>query len=129
MITRSISEARRKLADLIELARQGEEVVIIKDSKPVAALTPIDASDFQRSSLFKKFVLYLEVEAQGIYRSHFGLPNLYVPIVTTNAVRLASMMRLLERITGGAGSKTILFKTFPAFTSPGRPPARRAIAP
>ncbi|PYT22318.1 MAG: hypothetical protein DMG58_30360, partial [Acidobacteria bacterium] len=46
MITRSISEARRKLADLIELARQGEEVVIIKDSKPVAALT-IDASDLK----------------------------------------------------------------------------------
>jgi prevent-host-death family protein len=47
MITQSISEARRKLADLIELARQGEEVVIIKDSKPVAALTPIDASDLK----------------------------------------------------------------------------------
>jgi len=55
---------------------------------------PIDASDFQRSSLFKKFVLYLEVEAQGIHRSHFGFPNLYVPIVTTNAARLSSMMKL-----------------------------------
>src|ERR1700687_5313446 len=84
---------------------------------------PIDASDFQRSSLFKKFVLYLEVEAQAIHRSHFGFPNLYVPIVTTNAGRLFSMMRLLERVTGGAGSRTILFKTFPAFTSPGKPPA------
>ncbi len=47
MITQSISEARRKLGDLIELARQGEDVVIIKDSKPVAALTPIDASDLR----------------------------------------------------------------------------------
>jgi hypothetical protein len=84
---------------------------------------PIDASDFQRSSLFKKFVLYLEVEAQGIHLSHFGFPNLYVPIVTTNAARLSSMMRLLERITGGAGSKSILFNTFPAFTSPGKLPA------
>lgn len=45
MITQSISEARRKLGELIELARQGEDVVIIKDSKPVATLTPIDASD------------------------------------------------------------------------------------
>jgi len=84
---------------------------------------PIDASDFQRSSLFKKFILYLEVDAQGIHRSHFGFPNLYVPIVTTNTARLSSMMWLLERITGGAGSKSILFKTFPGFTSPGRPPA------
>ncbi|HKW99917.1 MAG TPA: type II toxin-antitoxin system prevent-host-death family antitoxin [Bryobacteraceae bacterium] len=47
MITQSISEARRKLAELIELARSGEEVVIIKDSKPVAALTPIDDSDLE----------------------------------------------------------------------------------
>jgi len=47
MITQSISEARRKLGELIELARQGEDVIIIKDSKPVAALTPIDASDLE----------------------------------------------------------------------------------
>ncbi len=78
---------------------------------------PIDASDFQRSSLYKKFLLYLAIEAQQIYRSHFGFPNLYVPIVTTNAARLASMMKLLDRLTRGAGSKTILFKTFPALTS------------
>ena len=84
---------------------------------------PIDASDFQRSSLFKKFALYLAIEAQGVHRLHFGFPNLYIPIITTNAARLTSMMRLLERITGGAGSRSILFKTFPSFTSPERPPA------
>ena len=83
---------------------------------------PVDTSDFQRSSLYRKFVLYLAIEAQGVHRAHFGFPNLYVPFVTTNAARLASMMRLLERITGGAGSKTILFKTFPAFTSFEPPP-------
>ncbi len=47
MITKSVSEARRRLGELIELARQGEEVVIIKDSRPVAALQPIDASDME----------------------------------------------------------------------------------
>jgi len=47
MITQSVSEARRKLSQLIELARQGEDIVIIKDSKPVATLTPIDASDME----------------------------------------------------------------------------------
>jgi len=86
------------------------------------ATEPIDASDFQRSSLFKKFILYLAIEAQGIYRPHFGFPNLYVPFVTTNAARCASMMKLLGRITGGTGSKTIVFKTFPAFTSFEKPP-------
>jgi hypothetical protein len=83
---------------------------------------PIDASDFQRSSLYKKFVLYLAVEAQGIHRTHFGFPNLYIPFVTTTVSRLASMMALLERITGGAGARQFLFKTFPAFTSYEKPP-------
>jgi len=78
---------------------------------------PIETSDFERSSIFKKFTLYLAAQEQGLHRTHFGFPNLYVPFVTTNAARLASMMRLLERITRGAGTRFILFKTFPAFTS------------
>jgi hypothetical protein len=84
---------------------------------------PIDVSDFQRSSLFKKFLLYLAIDAQSIHRSHFGFPNLYVPIITNSAARLSSMMRLLERLTNGAGSRSILFKTFPAFTSANKPPS------
>ena len=47
MITASISETRRKLAQLIEKARQGEDVVIIKDSKPVAALRAIGSEDLE----------------------------------------------------------------------------------
>jgi len=47
MITASVSETRRKLSELIEQARKGEEVVIIKDSRPVAALRRIDASDLE----------------------------------------------------------------------------------
>ena len=44
MITASISEARRNLGLLIEQARKGEEVLIIKDSRPVATIQPVDAS-------------------------------------------------------------------------------------
>src|SRR5262249_48937842 len=62
------------------------------------ATEPLDPSDFYRSSLYKKFILYLAVESQCAYQTHFGFPNLYVPIVTTKSARLASMMRLLERI-------------------------------
>jgi prevent-host-death family protein len=47
MITASVSETRRKLSDLIEQARKGEEVVIIKDSRPVAELGAIDARDLE----------------------------------------------------------------------------------
>ncbi|HYK60392.1 MAG TPA: type II toxin-antitoxin system prevent-host-death family antitoxin [Bryobacteraceae bacterium] len=47
MITASISEARRNLGLLIERARKGEEVLIIKDSRPVATIQPVDASDLE----------------------------------------------------------------------------------
>jgi prevent-host-death family protein len=40
-----LSEARRELGKLIEQAWQGQDVVIIKDSRPVAALRPIDDTD------------------------------------------------------------------------------------
>src|SRR6266851_1569429 len=66
---------------------------------------PVDASDFARSSICKKFTLYLAVEAQGIHRSHFGFPNFYVPVITTTETRVQSMMDVLSRITGGTGSR------------------------
>jgi hypothetical protein len=90
---------------------------------------PVDASNFARSSIYKKFVLYLAVEAQGVHRSHFGFPNFYVPVITTNETRARSMMDVLSRITGGSGSMNILFKTFPAFTSfeKPRPPSGRML--
>lgn len=47
MITASISETRRKLAQLIEKAQQGEDVVIIKDSRPVAALRAVGPEDLE----------------------------------------------------------------------------------
>lgn len=78
---------------------------------------PVDTADFARSSIYKKFVLYLAIEAQGIHQSHFGFPNFYVPFITTSRARLASMMATLSQINGSAGSKIILFKTFSAFTS------------
>jgi hypothetical protein len=84
---------------------------------------PVDTSDFERSSIYKKLVLYEAIHADGIHRSHFGFPNFYVPMITTNKARVQSMMDLLRRIAGGGGSKIFLFKTFPAFTSFEKPPA------
>jgi hypothetical protein len=84
---------------------------------------PIDASDAERSSILKKFTAYAAIAEQGIYRSHFGFPNFFIPLVTTTAARLRSMMELLDRLTGGRGSKMFLFKTFPSYTSAEKPPA------
>jgi hypothetical protein len=83
---------------------------------------PVDTSDFDRSSIYKKLTAYIAIAEQSIHRSHFGFPNFFVPIITTTPVRMRSMMRLLERITEGRGSKMFLFKTFPALTSFEKPP-------
>ena len=87
------------------------------------ATEPIDASDTARSSIAKKFAAYLAIAEQGLHRSHFGFPNFFVPFITTTTARQHSMMELLDRMTGRRGSKIILFKTFPSFTSPERAPA------
>jgi hypothetical protein len=84
---------------------------------------PIDVGDADRSSVGKKFAAYMAIAEQGLHRSHFGFPNFFIPFITTSAARLTSMMELLGRLTGGRGCKILLFKTFPSFTSPERPPA------
>jgi hypothetical protein len=83
---------------------------------------PLDASDADRSSLAKKFAAYTAIAEQGIYSSHFGFPNFFVPIITSSTTRMHSTMRLLEKMTEGGGSKMFLFKTFPTFTSFDPPP-------
>jgi hypothetical protein len=87
------------------------------------ATEPVEASDTARSSIAKKFAAYLAIAEQGLYRSHFGFPNFFVPIITTGAARMDSMMQLLDRLTGGRGSKIILFKKFPCLGSAEKPPA------
>jgi hypothetical protein len=84
---------------------------------------PIDAGDPDRSSIAKKFAAYLAIVEQGVHRSHFGFPNFFVPFITTSVARMGSMMELLDRLTVGRGSKILLFKTFPSFTSAEKPPA------
>ncbi len=83
---------------------------------------PIDAGDAERSSIAKKFAAYTAIAEQAIYRSHFGFPNFFVPFVTSSTARAHSMMDLLNRLTGGRGSKMFLFKVLPSFASPDKPP-------
>ena len=86
------------------------------------ATEPVEASDFERSSISKKFSAYIAIAEQQIFRSHFGFPNFFVPLITTNKARMESMMKLLGGMTGGRGSKMFLFKTFPILSSVEKPP-------
>jgi hypothetical protein len=83
---------------------------------------PIDAGDPDRSAIVKKFAAYLAIAEQGIHRSHFGLPNFFVPFITTGAARMESMLKAVDRLTAGRGSKLLLFKAVPSFTSREGPP-------
>jgi hypothetical protein len=65
----------------------------------------------------------MTIAREGIHRSHFGFPNFFIPFITTSEPRMRSMMQLVERLTDGRGSKILLFKTFPSFTSAERAPA------
>jgi hypothetical protein len=87
------------------------------------ATEPISATDFARSSIAKKFMAYGEIARQGLYRSHFGFPNFFIPFITAHAARMRSMMQLIHRMTDGQGSKMFLFKTFPTLTSTEAPRA------
>ena len=107
----------------IERARDGQRsYLFFPGIEADCATEPIEASDFERSSIVKKFAAYRAAVSQDLHRIHFGFPNFFVPFITTNHTRMQSMMKLLERMTAGRGSKMFLFTTFPAFNSFEKPP-------
>jgi hypothetical protein len=83
---------------------------------------PVFSSNFKRSSIYLKMTAYLAAIEKDAHRSRWGVPNLYVPIVTTTDEHKRSMMHLLDRMTEGRGSKHILFGVMPGFTFLERPP-------
>jgi hypothetical protein len=78
---------------------------------------PIESYDLDRTSIYRKFRAYQAIAEQELYASHFGFPNFFVPIITTTDIRMQSMIRLLDKMTDGRGSKMFLFKSFPTSTS------------
>ena len=77
-----------------------------------AGTEPIATTNFDRTSLFSKFKAYLAIEADETHRSHFGFPIFFVPFLFSlgNEQRVISAKAELDRMTHGAGSKSILFK-------------------
>jgi hypothetical protein len=106
----------------LEWARAGQRsYLFFPGIEADCASEPIEASDFERSSIIKKFAAYRAAVAQNLHRNHFGFPNFFVPIITTNRTRMESMMKLLHRMTDGRGSKMFLFTTFPPFNAAEKP--------
>lgn len=47
MITMTLHEAKAKLNQLVEAARSGEQVVLLRGSEVVATLVPLEAKDLE----------------------------------------------------------------------------------
>lgn len=61
----------------------------------------------------KKLENYLHITQQGIYKSHYGFPNMVIPFIFTSEVRMRNAMKVLGDLTKGKGAPNILFKYVP----------------
>jgi hypothetical protein len=78
---------------------------------------PIVRSNLRQSSYLRKILQYREVAARSLYRTVWGLPNLIVLNVTVSDRHRQNLMRLVDELTKGTGSKSFLFKTMPSLAS------------
>lgn len=78
---------------------------------------PVTRGDLRQSSYLRKVLQYREIAARSIYKSHWGLPNLFVLNVTVNQRHEQNIMRLVDELTGGKGIPSFLFKTMPSLAS------------
>lgn len=78
---------------------------------------PVTRGDLHQSSYLRKILQYREIAARSIYKSQWGLPNLFVLNVTVSQRREQNIMRLVDELTGGKGIPSLLFKTMPSLAS------------
>lgn len=71
---------------------------------------PIYRNNLNQTSYTKKLLQYREILSKKIYKSHFGIPNLYVLNVTTSEERMNHMIEALNQITSSKGNSVFLFK-------------------
>jgi hypothetical protein len=79
-------------------------------------LHPTDLNS-RHSSILGKFLQYRHMVRERIFQSHFGMSNVFVPIVTVNLQHMQNMIDLALSISDGHGFKWMLFKTVPDFAS------------
>lgn len=78
---------------------------------------PLSAERSGRTSIRKKLCAIREVARHRLYEKHLGIPNYLVPIITTSEVHKRSMMTLVDELSGGKGSRMLLFKSMADFSA------------
>lgn len=84
---------------------------------------PVTRSDLQQTSYLRKILAYRQISAEGIYKSHLGLPNLFVLTVTTNEAHMTHIMSLVRELAHEGKSRLFLFKTMSSLGDFGKAPA------
>jgi hypothetical protein len=74
---------------------------------------PLHPTDLmsRHSSILMKLLQYRHLVRERLFERHYGMSNVFVPIITVNEAHMRKMMDLALRITDGQGFKWMLFRT------------------
>ena len=75
----------------------------------------IERRNLSQASYRKKLDAYIEILGRGTFRERWGIPNLLVLTVTTNATHLRNLIDHLSKLTSGKVLERFLFKAKPEF--------------
>jgi hypothetical protein len=80
---------------------------------------PVHPADLysRNSSILAKLLQYRHLVTERLFETHFGMSNVFVPIITINERHMHNMMNLSLRISDGRGFKWMLFRTLPDVAS------------
>jgi hypothetical protein len=70
---------------------------------------PLEPEDYERPNIAGKFLQYRQLARELAYQKRFGIEGFVIPFVTIGSDRMYTLMRCLERITNGKGSKLFIF--------------------
>lgn len=101
----------------IEYSREGQRTYRFFALEADRNSEPVLRGNLHQTSYLRKILQYRDITARGIYRAHWGLPNLLVLNVTTNERHMRNIMQLVDEMTGGSGNTFLLFKTMPSLAS------------
>jgi hypothetical protein len=77
----------------------------------------LTSTDYSATTISEKFQAMRALVSQDGYHEHYGIPNTFILWVTISEARMLSLMRTLEKATGGKGSEMHLFTHMPDFAS------------
>jgi hypothetical protein len=74
----------------------------------------LERGTLEQTSFLRKFLALRYIHERELYRSRWGLPNLYHLVTAPTRAHLENMKALILRETRGAGDRNILFREVPA---------------